>query len=177
MQAMKFSKSEISIYNPSRLLVVPCAALHVRWLEHGSERRCRSRRQRTQYRCSRTQCFPVPLVSPISISASVDIDTSSTPPQTTFEPFEASTAVRTRHCTPHASRPYPITGPKPQRMEEALKQLQQFAANTDDIGRQDLRNRLRRLADSTEDIITTIDRIGHRVRQRIQIPTYTYERN
>lgn len=58
-------------------------------------------------------------------------------------------------------------------MEDALKQLQQFAAVTDDIGRQELRNRLRRLADSTEDIITTIDRIGHRVRQkrkRIQSP-------
>ncbi|KAL1864313.1 hypothetical protein Daus18300_007736 [Diaporthe australafricana] len=47
-------------------------------------------------------------------------------------------------------------------MEEALQQLEQFAVNTDDIGRQNLRTRLRRLADSTECVITTIDRIGHR---------------
>lgn len=49
-------------------------------------------------------------------------------------------------------------------MEEALKQLEQFAANMDEIGRQNLRSRLRKLADSTEGVITTIDRIGHRVR-------------
>lgn len=50
-------------------------------------------------------------------------------------------------------------------MEAALEQLEQFAANNDEIGRQDLRKRLRRLADSTEGVITTIDRIGHRVRK------------
>lgn len=52
-------------------------------------------------------------------------------------------------------------------MEAALKQLEQFAANTDDIGRQNLRRQLRRLADSTEGVVTTIDRFGHRVREDI----------
>lgn len=48
-------------------------------------------------------------------------------------------------------------------MEAALEQLKQYAATTDEVGRQNLRIRLRKLADSTEGIVTTIDRFGHRV--------------
>ncbi|KUI61451.1 Demethylsterigmatocystin 6-O-methyltransferase [Cytospora mali] len=46
-------------------------------------------------------------------------------------------------------------------MEAALDQLTQFAASTDDAGRQKLRTLLRKLADSTESVVTTIDRLGH----------------
>lgn len=50
-------------------------------------------------------------------------------------------------------------------MEAAFDQLNQFAATTDDAGRQKLRTRLRKLADSTETVVTTIDRLGHSVRE------------
>lgn len=66
---------------------------------------------------------------------------------------------------PQASPSYDNVRNTTHNMEEALKQLEQFAANTDEIGRQNLRSRLRKLADSTEGVITTIDRIGHRVRK------------
>lgn len=52
------------------------------------------------------------------------------------------------------------------KMEAALDQLKEFSATTDDAGRQKLRTLLRKLSDSTESVVTTIDRLGHRVRGR-----------
>ncbi|ROV92487.1 hypothetical protein VSDG_06723 [Cytospora chrysosperma] len=46
-------------------------------------------------------------------------------------------------------------------MEAAFDQLNRFAATTDDAGRQKLRTRLRRLADYTETVVTTINQLGH----------------